>query len=81
MNIMHFAHAKAFLIQTKVGRDAIEAGESLKLANSNLELILANKRVFQGENELKAKCEMVKRYFSILNLILLLILLFQTIVK
>jgi hypothetical protein len=81
MNIMYFAHAKAYLIQAKVLRDAIEAGERLKLANFNLELILANKRVFQGENELKAECLMVKRCYSILILILLLNLLFQTIVK
>lgn len=66
MNIMHFTNAKAYLIQNKIARDAIEAGERLKLANFDLELILANKRVSEGENELKAKCLMVKRNFSIL---------------
>jgi hypothetical protein len=72
MNIMHFAQVKAYLIQTKVARDAIESGERLKLANSDLELKLANKRVRQGVNELKAKCLMVIRYFLILILISLL---------
>jgi hypothetical protein len=60
MNIMHFVHAKAYLIQTKIARDAMKTGEKLKLSNFDLELIVANKRICQGENELKAKCLMVK---------------------
>jgi hypothetical protein len=58
------------MIQTKIARDAVEASEQLKLTNFNLELILANKKISQGERELKAKRLMVMDKLILFKLLL-----------
>jgi hypothetical protein len=65
MNVMIFVHAKVHSVQAKATRDAMKTSKNLKLANYDLQLRLANKKVSEGESELKAKASSVKKNVSV----------------